>query len=208
VATVYTWHAAPLSPAAVSGATEEALSERPIESAKEQPSSKEPDWSRERCSPFAWRPSRQLLRALRDYTRARERGGPVGALRRRFACLRHRFWSVVAGADIPVNAARIAGGLMIPHPTGVVVHPEAIIGPNCLIFQQVTIGTGPKPGVPRLGGHVDVGPGAKILGGVTIGDHAVIGANAVVLSDVPPGAVAVGVPAVTKRVTLLRRDSA
>jgi serine O-acetyltransferase len=124
------------------------------------------------------------------------------------ASLRHRFWSAVAGADIPVNASRIGGGLMIPHPTGVVVHPEAVIGPNCLIFQQVTIGTGPKPGVPRLGGHVDVGPGAKILGGVTIGDHAVIGANAVVLSDVPPGAVAVGVPAVTKRVTLLRRDSA
>ena len=72
------------------------------------------------------------------------------------------------------------------------------IGPNCLVFQQVTIGTGSRPGVPRLGGHVEVGPGAKILGGVSIGDHVVIGANAVVVSDVPDGTLAVGVPAVVK----------
>lgn len=87
---------------------------------------------------------------------------------------------------------------MLPHPDGVVVHPDARIGPNCLLFQQVTIGTGPKPGLPQLGGHVDVGPGAKILGGVHIGDHAVIGANAVVLSDVPARSVAVGVPATAR----------
>ncbi|WP_236544513.1 serine O-acetyltransferase [Roseovarius atlanticus] len=82
------------------------------------------------------------------------------------------------------------------HPNGVVVHPDAVIGPNCILFQQVTLGTnrGDK-GAPQLGGHVDVGPGAKILGPVTIGDHAVIGANAVVLHDVPAGATAVGVPA-------------
>jgi len=54
---------------------------------------------------------------------------------------------------------------------------------------------GPKPGAPILGGHVDVGAGAKILGGVKIGDHAIIGANAVVIQDVPPRATAVGVPA-------------
>jgi serine O-acetyltransferase len=50
-------------------------------------------------------------------------------------------------------------------------------------------------GAPRFGGHVDVGAGAKILGGVTVGDHERIGANAVVLDDVPDGALAVGVPA-------------
>ncbi|MGB8295091.1 MAG: serine acetyltransferase, partial [Polyangia bacterium] len=54
---------------------------------------------------------------------------------------------------------------------------------------------GPQEGVPVIGGHVDIGAGAKILGGVTIGNHARIGANAVVLTDVPAGAVAVGVPA-------------
>ncbi len=84
----------------------------------------------------------------------------------------------------------------MPHPNGIVIHPAAIIGPNCLIFQQVTIGThGSKVGAPTLCGHVDVGAGAKILGPVTIGEHAKIGANAVVLTDVPANAIAVGIPA-------------
>jgi serine O-acetyltransferase len=83
----------------------------------------------------------------------------------------------------------------MPHPTGIVIHPDATIGVNCLIFQQVTLGQGSRPGTPRIGGHVDIGAGAKILGGVTIGDHARIGANAVVLDDVPAGASAVGIPA-------------
>lgn len=74
------------------------------------------------------------------------------------------------------------------------IHPRAEIGPNCLIFQQVTIGTA-GGGVPVLEGHVDVGAGAKILGAVRIGRHAKIGANAVVLRDVPAGATAIGVPA-------------
>jgi serine O-acetyltransferase len=86
-----------------------------------------------------------------------------------------------------------------------VIHPDSIIGVNCLIFQQVTIGAGGTvPGVPTIGGHVDVGAGARILGGVTIGNHARIGANAVVLQDVPEGATAVGVPArIIQRVTKL-----
>ena len=92
-----------------------------------------------------------------------------------------------------MNSA-IGGGLLIPHPNGVVIHPQAEIGPNCLFFQQVTVGAAPS-GIPRIGGHVDIGAGAKILGAVTIGDHAVIGANSVVTSDVPVGATAVGVPA-------------
>ena len=105
-----------------------------------------------------------------------------------------RYWDL----DDPArarNLAAILGGEL----TRVVIHPEAQIGPNCLLFQQVTVGTGPKPGAPRIGGHVDVGAGAKILGGVVIGDHAVIGANAVVVTDVPAGGVAVGIPAVVKR---------
>jgi len=162
------------------------------------PSAREPDWSREQRAHW-WDPSRQLLGAIRDYSLARRHAGLLATIQRKLAVVRHRFWSVVSGADIPLNAERIAGGLLLPHPQGVVIHPDAEIGPNCLLLQQVTLGTGPKPGVPRLGGHVDVGAGAKLLGGVVIGEHATIGANAVVISDVPPHAVAVGVPAVVKR---------
>ena len=165
---------------------------------KSTPSAREPDWSREQRAHW-WDPSRQLLGAIRDYSRARRRAGLVATLERKLAVVRHRFWSVVAGADIPLNAERLGGGLLLPHPQGVVIHPDAEIGPNCLLMQQVTLGTGPKPGVPKLGGHVDVGAGAKLLGGIVIGEHATIGANAVVISDVPPHAVAVGVPAVVKR---------
>ncbi len=172
----------------------------------ERPSAEVPDWSREYCVPTEWNPSRQLLRALRDYKSARERGGALGLVRRKVAALRHRFWSVMTGAEIPLNSSRIEGGLLIPHPNGIVIHPEVVIGPNCLLFQQVTLGTGPRPGVPKLGGNIDVGPGAKILGGVSIGDHAIIGANAVVLNDVAPGTVVVGVPAMPKKMPARQRD--
>jgi serine O-acetyltransferase len=153
-----------------------------------------PDWSRERRVGWAWDPGRALLAALRDHQRHAASATPVARALRLAAALRHRFWSAVSGAEIPLNA-HLGGGLLLPHPNGVVIHPEAKVGPNCLIFQQVTLGTGVKPGVPRLAGHVDVGAGAKILGGVNIGAHARIGANAVVLCDVPSGATAVGVPA-------------
>jgi len=76
-----------------------------------------------------------------------------------------------------------------------VIHPDTRIGVNCLIFQQVTLGTRNGKGPPVLGGHVDVGAGAKILGALTIGDHAKIGANAVVLRVVADGASVVGIPA-------------
>jgi serine O-acetyltransferase len=113
----------------------------------------------------------------------------------KWCVISYRFWSCVTGAEIPLST-RIEGGLLLPHPNGIVVHPQVRIGANCLIFQQVTLGTGgKKPGVPTLGGRVDVGAGAKILGGVQIGDYVRIGANAVVLDDVPGGSTAVGVPA-------------
>lgn len=114
-------------------------------------------------------------------------------LLRRLAVMRHRFWSIVTGAEIPLNC-RICGGLMIPHPNGIVIHPDSEIGPNCFVLQQVTLASNLN-GAPRLGGNVLVGSGAKLLGDISIGDNARIGANAVVLEDVPAGATAVGVPA-------------
>lgn len=146
-----------------------------------------PDWSRETPQKF-WDPARKLLRAIRGYQNARN---PVT---RRLWRLRHAFWQLAAQAEISPKT-QIGGGLLLPHPNGIVIHPDAVIGPNCLIFQQVTLGGVAEDGLPRIGGHVDIGAGAKILGPVTIGDHALIGANAVVLCDVPAGHVAVGVPA-------------
>lgn len=140
-----------------------------------------PDWTREESVTRFWDPSRALLRSIRGYQHAK---GPLAVVRRKYAVLRHRLWSIVTGADIPINAS-IGGGLLIPHPNGVVIHPHAKIGCNCLIFQQVTIGATAK-GIPTIGGHVDIGAGAKIVGPIYIGDHARIGANAVVREDVPP----------------------
>jgi serine O-acetyltransferase len=152
------------------------------------------DWRRENFDFLQWAPSRRLLRAIRRYQHWQGAGAWAWPLRK-CAAMRARWWNIVCGSDIPLDAT-LGGGLMLPHPNGVVIHPEARVGVNCMIFQQVTLGTGgPVPGAPTLGGHVDVGAGAKILGGVTIGDHARIGANAVVLCDVPAGATAVGIPA-------------
>lgn len=157
------------------------------------PSATTPDWARESKRLLAWDPPRSLLASIRSYQRHRNSRWPWHALLRRFAVLRHRFWSIATGAEIPLNS-RISGGLKIPHPNGIVIHPDSEIGPNCFILQQVTLAVSAS-GAPRLGGNVEVGSGAKLLGGVRIGDNARIGANAVVLEDVPAGATAVGVPA-------------
>ena len=156
-------------------------------------SASEPDWSREKPRAL-WDPSRRLLRAVRRHQNAANLPPGFGWIARKYWALQHRFWSIVTGADIPLGC-RIGGGLLLPHPNGVVIHPDSVIGCNCLLFQQVTLGTDTTGVAPVLGGHVDIGAGAKLLGRVTVGDHARIGANAVVLSDVPEGATAVGIPA-------------
>lgn len=94
----------------------------------------------------------------------------------------------------------IGGGLFLPHTVGTVIG-AARIGDNCTILQGVTLGTSePDMGFtvserPVIGNDVLIGAGAKVIGRITVGDHAKIGANAVVLRDVPAHAVAVGVPA-------------
>lgn len=155
-----------------------------------------PDWNRERRRSGRFEPWKHLLHALRRYQRWAKHPYLSG-LRRLWVPV-HRFWSVVCSCDIPLNA-QLGGGLMLTHPNGVVIHPEARIGVNCLILQQVTIGTGPKPGLPEVDSGVLIGAGAKILGGIRVGRGARIGANAVVLDDVPPFTSAVGIPAVIKR---------
>ncbi len=161
-------------------------------------SSSRPDWSREEKAIFVWHPSRSLLASIRQYQRYTASNNMfLRLILRKFSVVRHRFWSAVTGADIPINS-KIGGGLLLPHPNGVVIHPDAEIGPNCLIFQQVTIGSRNGSAPPVIGGHVDIGAGAKLLGSITIGNNVEIGANAVVLADVPDDSIAVGVPAVVK----------
>ncbi len=94
--------------------------------------------------------------------------------------------------------AKIGKGLLIDHGSGVVIGETAEIGDYCLLYQGCTLGgTGKDTGKrhPTLGNGVMVGCGAKVLGPFKVGDGAKIAANAVVLSEVPPGATAVGVPA-------------
>lgn len=95
-------------------------------------------------------------------------------------------------------SAKIGTGFFIDHGMGVVVGETAEIGDYVTLFQGVTLGgTGKERGKrhPTLGNHVVVGAGAKILGGITIGDNVKIGANSVVLKNVPPNSTVIGVPA-------------
>ena len=153
-----------------------------------------PDWSREYKDFFSWSPSRSLLASIRSYQKNRVKNNVLAKIVCRLASYRWHFWSIITSSDIDKHVI-IGGGLLIPHPTGIVIHKDAIIGANCMIMQQVTIGITCINGVPRIGSGAYVGAGAKILGTVTLGNHVRIGANAVVLCDVPDGCTAVGVPA-------------
>jgi len=103
----------------------------------------------------------------------------------------------VTGVEIH-PAAQIGTGFFIDHGMGVVIGETAEIGDYVTLFQGVTLGgTGKERGKrhPTLGNHVVVGAGAKILGGITIGDNVKIGANSVVLKSVPANSTVIGVPA-------------
>jgi serine O-acetyltransferase len=86
----------------------------------------------------------------------------------------------------------------IIHTGFVLIHPDVVIGDRVGIMHNVTLGTNMGPDVPTIGNDVFIGCGASILGKVTIGDGALIAANSLVIDDVPPGAVAIGVPAMVR----------
>jgi serine O-acetyltransferase len=129
------------------------------------------------------------------------------------ASLRHRAlripaWAVYRVLKLPLQiftvdiwagegsrGAQIGPGLCLIHPRNVMIGSGVEIGDNCLIFHDVTIGTGPRPGHPRIGRNVDVYVGARLLGGITIGDDCMIGANCVVTRDVPRSSVVSTPPA-------------
>ncbi|MFC5286581.1 serine O-acetyltransferase [Actinokineospora guangxiensis] len=104
---------------------------------------------------------------------------------------------LLTGADF-VPGARVGPGLRLEHPSGLVVGAGAVVGADAFLCQRVTLGErlgGRGPAYPVLGDGVFVGANATLLGGVRVGSGARIGAGAVVLTDVPAGATAVGNPA-------------
>ena len=109
----------------------------------------------------------------------------------------HNRYRYKYGFDIPITT-EIGPGCYIGHFGTVIVSPYAVIGRNCNLSPGVVIGQsnrGTRSGAARIGDDVYIGPGAKIIGAVTIGDRAAIGANAVVTRDVAPDTVVGGVPA-------------
>jgi serine O-acetyltransferase len=109
--------------------------------------------------------------------------------------------NAVFGGCLIGRGAEFGPGFVLIHSMGVVINGQVKGGSNILIEHQVTIGAERRHS-PRLGNDVFIGAGAKIIGGVVIGSHVRIGANAVVLDDVPDNCTAVGVPA-----RIVRRDS-
>ena len=110
-----------------------------------------------------------------------------------------RFWT---GIEIHPGA-KIGRRLVIDHGMGIVIGETAEVGDDCLIYHGVTLGgTGKDQGKrhPTIGNNVLISTGAKVLGPFTVGDGARIAANAVVLSEIPAGATAVGAPAQVVRV--------
>ncbi len=155
-----------------------------------------------------------LRRNLQDYL-------PAGFLRRLGLCLtlnsvhavaliRFQQWCAAKGIPTLFAAkplfwlfgievskhAKIGPGLRLPHPMGIIIAPGVVIGRDCDLYADVRIvrAHGSKQG-PVLGDHVFLGDGAKVVGSVSIGNHAIIGVSTVVTKDIPANATAVGIPA-------------
>lgn len=113
-----------------------------------------------------------------------------------FAWLIYDHFQIKYGIAISYRA-KIGRGFYISHHGGIVTNVDAVIGENCNLSHGVTIGVtrrGERMGVPVIGDNVYIGPGAKIIGAVRVGDRAAVGANCVVTRDVPDDGVVVGVP--------------
>ncbi len=106
------------------------------------------------------------------------------------------FSEMLLGTELPCEAV-IGRRFVIEHIGAIVVSGDAVFGDDCVIRNGVTVGLRNRGlrGSPRIGNRVDIGVGAKLLGPIHIGDDTAIGANAVVLCDVPPNSIAVGIPA-------------
>lgn len=118
-------------------------------------------------------------------------------------CAKHRLPTIVPAKllfwffKIEISKeASIGSGLRLPHPMGIIIAPNVTVGAECDFYADVRLVLSHgNPQGPQLGDHVFLGDGAKVLGNVSIGEWAEIGASAVVTKDIPAHAVAAGIPA-------------
>ena len=123
-------------------------------------------------------------------------------LRKPLSLLYHvlfKFIQIITGIELPCEVP-IGRNFVIEHSGGVVISGFARFGDDCRIRNGVVVGLSriDEPHAPQIGNDVDIGTGAKLLGNIRIGNGVRIGANAVVLTDVPDNSIAVGVPAQVK----------
>jgi serine O-acetyltransferase len=114
--------------------------------------------------------------------------------------LRLPFWILYRIAHLPYwlfnvhlwagkRGARIGPGLCLIHPNNIYFGPGVVVGEDCNIFHEVTLGMGHIPGTPKIGNNTTIFTGARLLGGLTVGENVVVGANCVVMRNVPSGAI-------------------
>ena len=110
-----------------------------------------------------------------------------------------KFIQIITGIELPAEV-NVGKNFIIDHFGGIVISGYASFGDDCRIRNGVVVGLKNinQPIAPIIGNRVDIGAGAKLLGAIKIGDDVIIGANAVVICDVPNNSIAVGVPATIK----------
>jgi serine O-acetyltransferase len=162
---------------------------------------KDPDWTADLAHYGLKRPllKEQSIWALWVYRFGRRLERRPRGVKKRIGTaaywLLFRAVETLVGVSLPKSAA-IGPGLRIWHFGNIFVHPDTVIGANCVLRQGVTIGNRHEGGpVPVIGDDVEFGAYAQALGGIRIGNGCRIGAMSVVLCDVPDGATAVGAPA-------------
>jgi serine O-acetyltransferase len=140
-------------------------------------------------------PGLQALALHRIAVWCSRRPQPVRLLTRVLGAVNHLLMRNVYGIELAKTTV-IGRRVRIGHHQGVVLGDHVVIGDDCLLRQNVTLGTqGRDTDQPRVGNGVQFGPGATVIGAVTIGDGARIGPGALVTTDVPAGATAFSTPA-------------
>jgi serine O-acetyltransferase len=141
--------------------------------------------------------------AMVVYRFGRWRYGVRPALLRKLCSLVYKilfkFVQILTGIELPCEAV-VGRNFVIDHFGGIIVSGYAQFGDNCRIRNGVVVGLRrvEEHFAPVIGNNVDIGAGAKLLGRITVGENSIIGANAVVLEDVPANSIAIGVPAIIK----------